>query len=198
IFRARGTVRKGICERHLKLFMRRGFGTVFNTEKAPADRAREGPVAGRAAPRRSPLGERRTAPRRSGLRPIERGRGRSLAGPHRDDLVWARGGQPLEGRASAGEIHRLVTLAKLAEWRIVKDAAGEAPLFGVDDFDAGLSVRSLESFLEGLPEATVVLTSASDASRFRGLGASVLRMDGGRCAGDGARGAGSVGAAVGV
>ena len=132
------------------------------------------------------------------LLPIERARGRSLAGPHRDDLVWARGGQPLEGRASAGEIHRLVTLAKLAEWRIVKDAAGEAPLFGVDDFDAGLSVRSLESFLEGLPEATVVLTSASDASRFRGLPASVLRMDGGRCAGEGARAASSVGAAVGV
>jgi len=115
------------------------------------------------------------------LLPIERARGRSLAGPHRDDLAWTRAGRPLEGRASAGEIHRLVTLAKLAEWRIVKDAAGEAPLFGVDDFDAGLSERSLESFLSGLPEATtVVLTSASDAARFRGLAATVLRMNGGR------------------
>ena len=122
------------------------------------------------------------------LLPIERARGRSLAGPHRDDLAWTRRGQPLEGRASAGEIHRLVTLAKLAEWQIVKDAAGEAPLFGVDDFDAGLSPRSLESFLGGLPEATtVVLTSASDASRFRGLRASILRMDGGRCVEDAAR-----------
>lgn len=133
--------------------------------------------------------------------PIERARGRSLAGPHRDDLVWARDGRPLEGRASAGEIHRLVTLAKLAEWRIVKEAAAEAPLFGVDDFDAGLSARSLESFFEGLPEATtVVLTSASDASRFRRLGASVLRMEAGRCTGDGERatGTGGVGAAVGV
>jgi DNA replication and repair protein RecF len=115
------------------------------------------------------------------LLPIERARGRSLAGPHRDDLTWSRGGRPLEGRVSAGEVHRLVTLAKLAEWRIVKDAAGEAPLFGVDDFDAGLSERSLESFLSGLPEATtVVLTSASEPSRFRGLPATVLRMSGGR------------------
>lgn len=127
------------------------------------------------------------------LLPIERARGRSLAGPHRDDLAWFRGGRALEGRASAGEIHRLVTLAKLAEWRIVRDAAWEAPLFGVDDFDAGLSARSLGSFLEGLPEATtVVLTSASDPARFRGLAATVLRMSGGRCAGDGVR------AAVGV
>lgn len=122
------------------------------------------------------------------LLPIECARGRSLAGPHRDDLTWNRAGKPLEGRVSAGEIHRLVTLAKLAEWRIVKDAAGEAPLFGVDDFDAGLSTRSLESFLAGMPEATtVVLTSASDPARFRSLAASVLRMDGGRCVGDGAR-----------
>ena len=124
------------------------------------------------------------------LLPIERARGRSLAGPHRDDLVWTRAGRPLEGRVSAGEIHRLVTFAKLAEWRIVKDAAGEAPLFGVDDFDAGLSARSLEGFLAGLPEATtVVLTSASDPAKFRGLTSSVLRMDGGRCAADGERAA---------
>ena len=124
------------------------------------------------------------------LLPIERARGRSLAGPHRDDLVWTRAGRPLEGRVSAGEIHRLVTFAKLAEWRIVKDAAGEAPLFGVDDFDAGLSARSLEGFLAGLPEATtVVLTSASDPAKIRGLTSSVLRMDGGRCAADGERAA---------
>jgi len=127
------------------------------------------------------------------LLPIERARGRSLAGPQRDDLTWTRAGQPLEGRASAGEVHRLVTLAKVAEWRIVKDAAGEAPLFGVDDFDAGLSERSLESFLSGLPEATtVVLTSATDPSRFRGLAATVLRMNGGRCADGGARAVGGI------
>lgn len=127
------------------------------------------------------------------LLPIERARGRSLAGPHRDDLVWTRAGRPLEGRASAGEIHRLVTLAKLAEWRVVRDAAGEAPIFGVDDFDAGLSSRSLERFLAGLPQsATVVLTSASDPARFRGTAASLLRMSGGRCVAESVRAAAGV------
>lgn len=122
------------------------------------------------------------------LLPIERARGRSLAGPHRDDLVWNRGSQPLEGRASAGEIHRLATLAKLAEWHVVKNAAGESPLFGVDDFDAGLSAKSLESFLAGIPEGTtVILTTASDPARFRGLTATILRMNAGRCIGDGVR-----------
>jgi DNA replication and repair protein RecF len=125
--------------------------------------------------------------------PIERARGRSLAGPHRDDLLWNRGGRPLESRVSAGEVHRLVTLAKLAEWQVVREAAGEAPLFGVDDFDAGLSKRSLEGFLAGLPDATtVLLTTASDPARFRGLTASVLRVSAGCCTGDGARAAAGI------
>jgi DNA replication and repair protein RecF len=112
---------------------------------------------------------------------VELLRGRTLAGPHRDDLVWERAGRPLENRASAGEIHRIVTLAKLAEWQVVRDAAGEPPLFGVDDFDAGLSARSLEGFFAGLPEgATVILTTASDPARFRGIDAAVLPVAGGR------------------
>lgn len=116
------------------------------------------------------------------LLPIERFRGRSLAGPHRDDLVWSRGEKPLDGRVSAGEVQRLVALAKLAEWRVVRDAAGEPPLFGVDDFDAGLSASSVESFFAGLPEGTtVVLTTASDPARFRGVAATVLSMSAGRC-----------------
>lgn len=119
---------------------------------------------------------------------VELLRGRTLAGPHRDDLVWGRAGHPLENRASAGEIHRIVTLAKLAEWRVVRDAAGEPPLFGVDDFDAGLSQRSLDGFFAGLPEgATVVLTTASDPSQFRGIAATVLPMAAGRPAGAQAR-----------
>jgi DNA replication and repair protein RecF len=122
------------------------------------------------------------------LLPIERARGRSLAGPHRDDLLWSRGGRALEGRASAGEIHRLVTLAKLAEWRVVREAAGEAPLFAVDDFDAGLSNRSLDQFFAGLPEGTtVILTTASDVGRFRGVPAAVLRMTAGVSAADSPR-----------
>ncbi len=121
---------------------------------------------------------------------VELLRGRTLAGPHRDDLVWRRGGRPIENRASAGEMHRIVTLAKLAEWRVVRDAAGEPPLFGVDDFDAGLSARSLDGFFAGLPEgATVILTTASDPSRFRGVAATVLPIAGGRAVGGGTRAA---------
>ena len=69
--------------------------------------------------------------------PVERRRGHSLAGPHRDDLVFSRHGRSLATHASAGELHRTVSLVKLAEWRAVADASGQAPLLGVDEFDAG-------------------------------------------------------------
>jgi DNA replication and repair protein RecF len=113
--------------------------------------------------------------------PAERKRGYSLAGPHRDDLSWTRHGRPLAGRASAGEVHRTVALAKLAEWKTIAHATGEAPLLGVDDFDAGLSEGWTEAFFEALPEGvTAILTSASDPGRWRRWSPAVVEMRGGR------------------
>ncbi len=113
--------------------------------------------------------------------PAERRRGHSLAGPHRDDLVFSRQGRPLATHASAGELHRIVSLVKLAEWQAVADASGEAPLLGVDEFEAGLSPAWAEAFLASLPEAaTILLTSAGDPARWRRRIAGVLEMREGR------------------
>ena len=117
------------------------------------------------------------------LSPAERRRGHCLAGPQRDDLVWTRGERPLAATASAGELSRVAAMTKLAEWRAVARAAGEAPLFGVDEFDAGLSAGGVEALLEARPPAeTVLLTTASDPSRWRRMapGASVVEMRAGR------------------
>src|SRR5207247_5387799 len=117
------------------------------------------------------------------LGPAERRRGYALAGPQRDDLVFSRAGRPLSAEVSAGELHRAVALAKLAEWHAVAKATGEPPLFGVDDFDAGLSAGWAEAFLESLPRAqTVLLTTASEPSRWRRITADVLEMRAGRAA----------------
>lgn len=111
---------------------------------------------------------------------LELRRGHSLAGPHRDDLAFTRSGRPLAAEASSGEIQRTVALVKLAEWHAVAGARGEAPLLGVDDFDAGLSAASVEAFLEALPrEATTLLTTASDPARWRRR-ATVLVVESGR------------------
>ena len=114
---------------------------------------------------------------------VERRRGHSLAGPHRDDLVFSRGGRPLAQQASAGEIHRTVALVKLAEWRTVARATGVAPLFGVDEFDAGLSPAWAGAFVASLPkETTVLLTSAGDASPWKRRVDAVMEIRGGRVA----------------
>jgi DNA replication and repair protein RecF len=115
------------------------------------------------------------------LAAVERRRGHSMAGPHRDDLVFTRHDRPFVGQASAGELHRAVSLIKLAEWHAVRRATGEAPLFCVDEFDAGLSEGWAEAFVRSLPEgATVLLTSAADPGRWRGFVGGVLEMRAGR------------------
>ena len=111
------------------------------------------------------------------LSTLERRRGHSLAGPHRDDLSWTRRGRALCAEASSGEIARTVALARLAEWRSVAAAAGEPPLFGVDDFDAGLSEASAEEFFEALPrDAAVLLTTAAPPARWARRAASVVEV----------------------
>jgi DNA replication and repair protein RecF len=117
------------------------------------------------------------------LAPIERRRGHSLAGPHRDDVVFTRDARPLAPQASAGEIHRTVALVKLAEWRAVAEASGVPPLFGVDEFEAGLSPAWSDAFFASLPKgATVLLTSAGDPSRWRRRVDQVIEIRRGRTA----------------
>jgi len=115
--------------------------------------------------------------------PVELRRGHSLAGPQRDDLRFSRHGRPLAVQASAGEIHRAAALVKLAEWRAIRNATGEPPLLGVDEFDAGLSVAWADAFVRSLPRedgGTILLTSAADPARWRGLVGSVVEMRAGR------------------
>jgi DNA replication and repair protein RecF len=117
------------------------------------------------------------------LLPLERRRGYSLAGPHRDDLLWTRHGRPLAAEASSGEVARTVALVKLAEWSAVAKAAGEPPLFAADDFDAGLSEGWVQEFFDALPvETEVLLTTAAPASRFglQGRASAVMEMRQGR------------------
>jgi DNA replication and repair protein RecF len=111
------------------------------------------------------------------LLPLERRRGYSLAGPHRDDLLWTRDGRPLSEQASSGEVARTVALVKLAEWSAVAKASGEPPLLAADDFDAGLSEGWVEEFFDALPSgAAVLLTSAAPRERWASRASAVLEM----------------------
>jgi DNA replication and repair protein RecF len=115
------------------------------------------------------------------LAPIERRRGHTLRGPHRDDLAWSRDGRPLAGQASAGEIHRIVGLIKFAEWATVATTTEEKPLLAIDEFDAGLSEGWVEALVAALPNAeTVLLTSASEPARHARWVNQVLEIRSGR------------------
>jgi len=115
---------------------------------------------------------------------VEKKRGHSLAGPHRDDLAWTRRGKPLGAEASAGEIARTVALARLAEWHSVAKACGEPPLLAVDDFDASLSEASAEEFFAALPRgAAVVLSTAAPASRWARRADAVIEVRRGTASG---------------
>jgi DNA replication and repair protein RecF len=115
---------------------------------------------------------------------VEQARGHTLAGPHRDDLAWTRRGRVLAADASAGELHRTVMLARLAEWHALAAARGVKPLFAVDEFDAGLSARWVDGFLAALPPAeTVLLTTVSDPARWRHLTDHVLEVRAGSVTG---------------
>ncbi len=94
---------------------------------------------------------------------LERRRGYSLAGPHRDDLLWTRDGRPLAAQASAGEVARTVALVKLAEWSARRAGLrASRRFFAADDFDAGLSEGWVEEFFDALPaQAAVLLTTAA-------------------------------------
>jgi DNA replication and repair protein RecF len=121
---------------------------------------------------------------------LEHQRGHTLAGPHRDDLRLTRLGRPLVDFASSGEIKKIAALLKLGEWRAVAHAAGRAPLFGFDDFDADLSPASVAALMAEWPERVqVVLTTARpEALGFlRRSPERLLEVAGGRVAEKGMR-----------
>lgn len=60
-------------------------------------------------------------------------RGITLAGPHRDDLVFDLDGRAARGTASQGQQRSIVLACKLAEVRYLQDAAGVAPVILLDD-----------------------------------------------------------------
>lgn len=170
-----GTAVRGHRRRALGEWM--AFFTPLSRDHGPA----YGAIEAAYGPAEGPGGEGDTAKALGEalerLQAAERRRGHTLAGPHRDDLLWTRGGKPLAATASSGEVHRVAALARLAEWHAVAKAAGEPPLFGADDFDMGLSPAGADAFFGLLPQsAPVILTTASDPARWKRRVAAVYEM----------------------
>ncbi|MBW3553272.1 MAG: DNA replication and repair protein RecF [Gemmatimonadetes bacterium] len=100
----------------------------------------------------------------------ERERGLTLAGPHRDDLGFLRGGEE-EGRdlrdfGSGGQQRTAAVSLRLVEAETIRAARGRAPLILLDDIfaelDPGRSRRLLELLEEEPGQAILTAPKASD------------------------------------
>ena len=77
----------------------------------------------------------------------ERGRKAAIAGPHRDDLGLSVNGVGLAAYGSQGQQRTAVLALKIAEYHVMKERAGEAPLLLLDDVLSELDEERGSAFL---------------------------------------------------
>lgn len=100
------------------------------------------------------------------LRDDEIGRGQTLAGPHRDDLLLDVAGISIGTYGSRGQ-QRAVTLAlKLGEAELMRARSGEAPVLLLDDLlselDAERRMHLLEAILRPDQQTLITATGTGD------------------------------------
>lgn len=90
--------------------------------------------------------------------------GYTLSGPHKDDLGVSIGGRDARLFASEGQQRSCVTALHVGEWRHLKEASGETPLFMVDDVGISLDDRRRERLLNYLTTMGQVFLTTTDAT----------------------------------
>ena len=113
-------------------------------------------------------------------RPAELSRKRCLVGPHRDEIALELDGEALARFGSQGQQRTAVLALKLAEYAVLRDMAGEAPVLLLDDVLSELDAERAEMFLHGLHEieqAFVTSTHAPEGLRLQG---AMWRVEGAR------------------
>ncbi len=80
----------------------------------------------------------------------ERVRGTSVAGPHRDDLELLLNGRSLAAFGSQGQQRTAVLALKVAEYSVMQERSGEAPLLLLDDVLSELDPVRAAAFMEGV------------------------------------------------
>lgn len=80
----------------------------------------------------------------------ERARQMSLAGPHRDDVDLSLDGRSLAAYGSQGQQRTAVLALKVAEYSVMHDRSGEAPLLLLDDVLSELDPLRAQAFLAGV------------------------------------------------
>ncbi|MDQ3474746.1 MAG: hypothetical protein M3447_13525, partial [Acidobacteriota bacterium] len=87
--------------------------------------------------------------------------GRSLIGPHRDDLEVLLEGREMRVFGSSGQQRSALLLLDLAAISLYNSRHGEYPLFLIDDVDAELDERRIRHLLEYLENRTQTFITTS-------------------------------------
>ena len=98
----------------------------------------------------------------SAAREDERRRGMTLAGPHRDEILFTIDGRPARDYGSQGQQRSLVLAWKIAEVQVTRDILRYYPLLLLDDVMSELDASRRESimaFIEGEIQTVITTTN---------------------------------------
>ena len=101
--------------------------------------------------------------------PAEVSAGRSLVGPHRDDLVIRLAGREIRTYGSSGQQRSALLLLDLAAISVYNSSHDDYPIFLVDDVDAELDEKRIKRLLEYLEGRTQTFITTSKRSHLEGL-----------------------------
>ena len=111
--------------------------------------------------------------------PAEIAAGRSLIGPHRDELSVLFDGREMRAYGSAGQQRSALLLLDLATISLYNQSHNDYPLFLIDDVDAELDegrINKLLEYLEGRTQTFVTTSKRSHLVRFFS-GATVYEIE---------------------
>ena len=93
----------------------------------------------------------------------ERARGVTVVGPHRDDLELELDGHSVQAYGSRGEARTTALALRVAEYRLLSEKHGEAPVLLLDDFNAELDADRRAYLLALTASTPQTLVSGTEA-----------------------------------
>ena len=93
----------------------------------------------------------------------ERTRGVTVVGPHRGDLLLTLGGHSVQAYGSRGEARTAALALRVAEYQLLSEKHGEAPVLLLDDFTAELDAGRREFLLRLAARAPQAIVSGTEA-----------------------------------
>jgi len=114
-------------------------------------------------------------------RPVDRGAGTTLTGPHRDEVSISLAGRPLKGSGSSGEIWTAILALAFASAESLGSRLGRLPVLLLDDVLAALDRTRrdrLVAIAAGLSQALMTATALPEAGESRSSETSGIPVSG--------------------